>query len=116
MTQKNAIYAMYYTGGSGSGHAVFVMMNGTISGADVVGGILDGTYTVGDDDRVSFKVTLIAPAGMTLVTGQTAGAEPIHQEISATLPAGMGNGSPVQIQTPLGPVNVIFKKLRDLNV
>ena len=113
--EKNAIYAMYYTGGSGSGHALLVMRNGVISGADVVGGILDGTYYVGDNNRVSFKVNLVAPAGMTLVTGQTAGSEPITQEISATLPENMGSGAPVQIQTPLGPVNVIFKKLRDLD-
>ena len=114
MTQSNAIYAMYYTGGSGSGHAVFVMLDGTVSGADVTGGVLDGTYAIGDDERVSFDVTLIAPAGVTLVTGQTAGVDPIEQQISATLPLGMGGGSPVQIHTPMGPVNVIFKKLRDL--
>ncbi len=114
MTQSNAIYAMYFTGTSGSGHAIFVMLDGSISGADATGGVLDGTYVVGEDQRVSFDVTLIAPAGTTLVTGQTAGGDPLSQKISAKLPPRMGEGAPVQVETPLGPVNVIFKKLRDL--
>lgn len=112
---ENSIYAMYYTGNAGSGHAVFVVMDGVITGADVTGGILDGAYSHLEDERVSVSATLTAPAGVTLVTGQTASVEPITQEISATLPNDLGAGSPVLIETSMGPVNVIFRRLRGLS-
>lgn len=108
------IYAMYYTGGSGSGHALFQMKDGVIAGADVVGGILDGTYETTPSGQVEFRVTLTTPPGGTLVTGQTAGAEPLKQEISATLPDSFANGSAQEVSTPLGPVNVVFRKLREI--
>ena len=40
----NGIYAMYFTGAAGSGHAVFVMKDSVIVGADAIGGVLDGTF------------------------------------------------------------------------
>lgn len=107
-------YAMYYTGGSGSGHALFIMKDGKITGADVVGGVLDGTYSLGEGDSIAFKVTLTVPSGAMLVTGQTAGAAPLSQEISASLPRTFANGQPQAVQTPMGPVNIIFRHLRGL--
>ncbi|MDE0147329.1 MAG: hypothetical protein OXM58_03070 [Rhodospirillaceae bacterium] len=110
----NGIYAMFYTGISGIGNAVFIMVDGKISGADVSGGILDGEYTAIKNNRVTFQARLTTPVGATLVTGQTVADKPITQEVSATLSANFANGSPVQIQMPMGPVNVAFRKLRDL--
>lgn len=107
------IYAMYYTGGSGSGHALFLMKDGKITGADVIGGILDGSYQL-EGDAVEFSVTLTIPSGGTLVTGQTAGAAPLSQDISASLPSTFADGKPYPVRTPLGPVNVIFRHLRGL--
>lgn len=65
-------YAMYYTGVSGFGHAVFVLKDGVVSGADATGGVLDGRYTVDEAGTVNIEVDLTVPAGVTLVTGQTA--------------------------------------------
>jgi hypothetical protein len=108
------IYAMYFTGAAGSGFAVFVMKGGVIAGADAVGGHLDGTYRETGDGRVAFSVTLTVPPGAWLVTGAVAGHEPLAQEITAALPTNFAEGNAQPVQTPTGPVNVIFKRLRDL--
>lgn len=107
-------YAMYYTGISGFGHAVFILNDGIICGADATGGILDGSYSISETGTIKFDVELTVPAGTTLVTGQTASAESLKQKIHATLSDSFSNGQPVPIQTPMGPVNVIFKRLRGL--
>lgn len=105
-------YALYYTGIAGFGHAVLVMKDGVITGADVTGGVYDGTYTV-LDNGIDIKVDFVVPAGATLVTGQSL-AESLKQSITANLSLHFADGRPVSICTPMGPVNVIFKKLRDI--
>jgi hypothetical protein len=107
-------YAMYYTGQAGSGFAVFAMKDGTIAGADAIGGELDGTYSQRDDGSYDVSVKLTVPAGAALVTGTLAGQQPHTQLIEAHLPANLGAGAPVGVQTPTGPVNVIFRHLRTI--
>lgn len=110
----NGIYAMYFTGVAGSGHAVFVMADGVVVGADAIGGVLDGTYKNVNPGMLNVSVTLRVPAGASLVTGVVAGREPLEQTITATLPENLGNGRSIGVETPTGPVNVVFKRLRDL--
>ena len=110
----SGIYAMYFTGSAGSGHAVFVLMDGVVTGADAIGGVLDGTYNQAREGYLDVLVTLTVPAGAWLVTGAAAGETPLSQEIRARLPENFGDGKPILVQTPTGPVNVIFKRLRDL--
>ena len=105
---------MYYTGAAGHGHSVFVMKDGLIIGADAVGGMLDGTYEDIGDGNLDVSVTLKVPAGAALVTGVIAAREPLKQQIAAKLPVDFSNGSPIGIQTPTGPINVVFKRLRDI--
>lgn len=106
-------YAVYYTGVAGFGHAVLILKDDIVSGADATGGVYDGTYASVDGGGVSIEVVLTVPAGTTLVTGQTLAAA-YSQTIKANLPAEFGAGQPVPVQTPLGPVNAIFKKIRNL--
>lgn len=106
-------YAVYYTGVAGFGHAVLVIKDGIVTGADVTGGVYDGTVKLGDPSRVSIEATLTVPAGTTLVTGQTFPSQ-YSQTIKAQLPKDFASGYTVPIETPLGPVNAIFKKLRGL--
>ncbi|WP_286909322.1 hypothetical protein [Roseovarius sp.] len=106
-------YAVYYTGVSGFGHAILVINDGIVTGADATGGVYDGKYTVGDDGEFDIEVTLTAPAGVTLVTGQSL-TEEFSQIISAKLLAGFADGQPMSVQTPMGPVNAIFKKVRGM--
>jgi len=111
--QMDGFYAIYYTGVAGFGHAVLVLNSGAIAGADVTGSTYDGQYSVNNGGSVHAEIVLTIPAGTTLVTGQTL-PSPFSQTIKVDLSPGFANGEPVPIQTPLGPVNGIFKKLRDL--
>ncbi|GAA0288293.1 hypothetical protein [Rhodovulum strictum] len=106
-------YAVYYTGIAGFGHAVLVINDGIVTGADATGGVYDGTYKVSASGSFSIEVVLTVPAGTTLVTGQTL-PDALRQTIIADLNASFANGQPVPLQTQLGPVNVIFKKLRGM--
>ena len=110
----NGIYAMYFTGVAGSGHAVFVMKDGIIAGADAIGGLLDGSYTHVGEGNLEISVALKVPAGTSLVTGAVAERAPLTQQITTILPTNLGNGVPIGVQTPTGPVNVIFRRLRDI--
>lgn len=103
-------YALYFTGRAGFGNAVLVLKAGIVTGADATGGVYDGNYSWADNE-IDIKVVLTVPAGTTLVTGQSL-SSPLSQTITAKLPDSFANGQPVAVQTPMGPVNVVFKKLR----
>jgi hypothetical protein len=111
----NGIYAIYFTGLKGFGHGVIVIKDGLISGADAAGALYDGSCTVSSDGaKIEGMVVLkIPPEGM-LVTGAVAGSSPQSYNIPLSLPTNFGDGDPLLIQTGTGPVNVSFKKLRDL--
>lgn len=103
---------MYFTGRSGSGHAILVMKDGVIAGADACGITFDGTYKPsGETIHVSLNMTV--PPGVTLVTGAVAGQEPMTQELETALPVDFADGNAVPVKTPTGPVNVIFRRIRD---
>jgi len=110
----SGFYAMYYTGTAGSGFAVFIMKDGVIAGADPLGGVLDGSYEEAADGNIEIAVSLAVPSGTSLVTGTVVGQEPMAQEIKGTFPANFADGNALPVRTPTGPVNVIFKRLRDL--
>ena len=110
----NGIYAMYFTGAAGSSHAILVTKDGMIVGADATGGVLDGTYNDTGDGNLDVSVSVKVPAGASFVTGAVAGRDPMVQQISTKLPANLGNGNPIGVQTPTGPVNVVFRRLRDI--
>ena len=107
-------YAVYYTGVAGFGHAVLALKDATITGADATGGVYDGNFSTSENGGLEIEVELTVPAGATLVTGQTL-SEDFSQKITAKLGADFTNGEPVPVQTPLGPVNAIFKKLRSFS-
>ncbi|HCR85160.1 MAG TPA: hypothetical protein DIV86_00625 [Alphaproteobacteria bacterium] len=109
----NGIYAIYYTGAIGSGQGVVIIKDGVISGADVVGGIYDGQYKE-INNQAEGLVSLTLPAGAMLVTGASSGSQPTKFDIPINLPTNLGNGQPLLIKTPTGPINIIFKRLRDV--
>ena len=110
----NGIYVTYYTGVSGTGHALFAMKDGVIVGADAVGGMLDGTYKHIDNSRIELSINLASLPGTTLVTGKVVENSSFVQEISGKIPENFANGNSIPIQTSTGPINAIFKRLRDL--
>ena len=111
---QGAFYAIYYTAVAGSGLGVLVFTNGVVVGADAGGGTYDGEYSESKDTGMlegTLKLTM--PAGVPLVTGGPASQEPYTIEFPVSLSQDLGAGEPVEVKLPTGPVNVIFKKLRD---
>ena len=109
----DGIYAMYYTGRAGRGHALFSMKNGLISGADAVGGLLDGTYEEGEDGDIDVFLKLKSIPGTGLVTGKLVQRDDLSQTIKVRLPHYFWSGDSIGIQTPTGPINAIFKRVRE---
>jgi len=108
------IYTMYFTGHVGSGLGLLLLKNGVIAGADAAGGIFDGSYTLEPGGTLNVNVRMTIPPGGTLVTGSSAGQNPMVVEMPAQLPENFANGQAIALSTPTGPVNIIFKKLRNL--
>lgn len=109
----DGFYALYYTGSVSSGFAMIVLRSGIVTGADAGGGLYDGNYAVNADKRtIEGTLKLTTPAGVSLVTGAPANQYASSQEIPFSFPAEL-NEQTVPIQTPTGPVNLKFKKIRD---
>ncbi len=104
---------MYFTGMAGLGHAVILMKSGKIMGADATGVLLDGTYNDTDGGKFNVDMKLTIPVGTRLVTGFVVDKEPVTQSFQTVLPANFGNGNQIGVQTPTGPINAVFKRLRD---
>jgi len=111
----DGFYAVFYTGKVSSGFAMIVLRNGIVAGADVGGGLYDGKYTVNAAKQtVEGTMRLTTPAGVSLVTGAPASQQVSTQEFPLSLPVEL-NEQTVQIQTPTGPVNLKFKRIRDFS-
>ena len=109
-------YRIAFTGTAGSGFGMLIFHAGNIAGADVAGATYDGTYTeIPTTNDVNYQVTMAAPAGVAPVQTGIPLAAPATIPISGTLRQDdVESGRPVLLQTPLGPVNIIFSKIRDL--
>ena len=105
-------YSIAFTGATGSGFGILMLVKGIVVGADAAGATYDGTYRPGKDSSVEILVVMKAPAGVRLV--QTGMPLQHAVELPIAAQASTNNERPQLIQTPLGPVNVAVKKIRDL--
>jgi hypothetical protein len=112
----NGIFRIAFTGANGSGFGVLVLREGIIAGADIGGAVYDGTYTENSAAKeIGINVTMTAPAGVAPVQTGVPLAAPISVPITATIAqADINSDKPTLLQSPLGPVNVIFRKIRDI--
>ncbi|ABN78106.1 hypothetical protein [Cereibacter sphaeroides] len=108
----DGFYAAYFTGEAGFGFALLIFDRETIVGVDETGVQYDGSYKE-SEDRIFVRIQIRAPAGVTLVTGQSLSA-PTEQLLSTSMGRDFANGQHVELDTEMGRVNVIFKKLKDL--
>ena len=111
---SKAIYAAYFTGGIGVSLGLFLIGDGIISGVDIGGLKYDGNLTPMEDRSLKGAVKFTLSPGQQLITGATATSQqdfivPLH------FPPDLEQGTVVEIQTPLGPVNARFEKLRDVD-
>ena len=108
------IYQITYRGAADWGMGMLVIKDGTVTGADMGGGLYDGTYTE-VHDGVAVDITMTVPPGMRLVQG----TPPKSQEYKIPFSLILSNQAvekrePVLVDLPPGPVNVIFNRLRTL--
>lgn len=77
------------------------------------GGKYNGSYTI--DPRNSFAhcvVNFVLPIGNQSITGAIAANEPISLAVSVVLPTKLDPALYHRIETPIGPINARFEKLR----
>jgi hypothetical protein len=111
----DGFFRIAFTGAAGSGFGMLVLRGGVIVGADVGGAMYDGSYTDNSSTQaLDFRVTMTAPAGIIPVQTGIPLTEPVNVPISGSVSLGnITTETPTLFETPLGPVNIIFKKLRD---
>lgn len=111
----DGFYSIFFTGVSGQGFGIIVLKDGILVGADSAGGSYNGHYAIENGKQFLIgEVVLKAPPGIQLVTGAATGSEPASWTIPLSLPADFGNGQPLPLKTSTGPINIIFRKLRDI--
>ena len=104
----------FFTGTTGSGHVIFVAKDHLITGSDVTGGSLDGTFTDPSDGNIDVDANMVIPTAGMIVTGFVNGGQDIVHRMTATIPKNFSDGQPVGLNSPTGPVKVIFRKLREI--
>lgn len=108
-----ALYCTYLTGMAGQSVGLFYIGDGIVAGIDIATMQYNGAYTIADDGSLEGAIEYTIPGGTAVITGTT----PLTSTKITTplkLPAGFDDGRVVAIQTPLGPVNARFEKVRDL--
>jgi hypothetical protein len=112
----NGIYSLIFRGLADWGMAVVVLRNGLVCGTDPNAVLIDGMYSVGSNSLI-VNVTVTVPPGVSLVQGTPAQPTTYQIPIQATFPLErIGTSDPTLVQTPVGPLNILIRKLRDLTV
>ena len=102
---------MYLSAKNGEGIFFVVRDGDSLKGADLSGVLMDGTI-LQDNENFKLNVSIHVPKGLETVFGFTAGDNGFEFDILSTLPSDFLHKDYVRIETPLGPVNVRFSKLR----
>ncbi|WP_398469749.1 hypothetical protein [Tardiphaga sp.] len=109
-----ALYVAYLTGVAGQSIGLFYIGGGVLAGVDVATMQYSGSYTTNPDGSLEGVVEYVLPAGVSLITGAPAGVAPTRISTSLKFPADFADGRVITIETPLGPVNAKFEKLKDI--
>ena len=110
---KEGFYSIVFVGQTGdSGFGIIVLDTGRVVGVDITGARYDGTYAYNQQtDLIDVDLTLTVPPGVPLVQGIPARSEEWSFDFTANFPKETRE-SPVEVNTPFGPVNTIFRYLR----
>ncbi len=109
-----ALYVAYFTGVAGQSIGLFYIGDGLLIGIDVATMQYEGAYTTKPDGSIEGAVEYVLPAGASLITGAPAGVAPTRITTALNFPADFADGRVITIETPLGPVNAKFEKLKDI--
>lgn len=111
----NGIYAAYLSGKIGAGFALLWFKDGQIGGADASGVIFDGGYTKNGNNDYQVDLQVKTPANIRLLQGGLSGPEGISYNLNFELPTNFYLSDFVRIETPPGPINAKFLKIRSIN-
>jgi hypothetical protein len=113
MDEIEGIYAAYMAARAGTSVLLFVIKDSKITGVDVGGLKYDGEIA---KSQAGYRCSLVylIPAGAALITGHSPPTAPQRVPLEFDLPDNFANGQTLRIETPLGPLNARFQKLRDL--
>jgi hypothetical protein len=112
---ENGIYSITFRGAADWGMGLLVFLNGVVTGADSGGVTYDGRYT-NEAGFTNAQITMTVPPGAVLVQGSRAQPTTYQVPFAARVPhESVRLGTPILLELPPGPVNVIFKKLRALS-
>lgn len=107
-------YAVTFRGAAAWGIGMVILHDGWITGADVGGVLIDGSY-VDQGDQLAITVRSRIPPGVSLVQGVPGQPAWSSGEFSAVVPKqALDNGEPVLLNASAGPVNVIFRRVREI--
>lgn len=106
------IYSITFRGAADWGMGMFILQGGKLTGADAAGVLYDGGYSE-QDGQLVLDVTMRVPPGVGLVQGVPPQQKPYDVHFVARIPPeAIETQSPVLLSLPPGPVNVIFRWLR----
>jgi hypothetical protein len=108
-------YNIAFTGEAGSGFGMIVFRSGVIAGADVSGAVYDGEYTESSTNgKIIMRVDVTIPAGAVPVqTGVPLASSVITKMESSVSIDDILSQRIVLLQSTLGSVNVVYRKIRD---
>jgi hypothetical protein len=106
------IYAAYMTARAGTTILLFVIKDSKLTGVDMGGMKYDGELSA---TKTGFhcSVVYVIPPGVPLITGSPPATSPQRIPLEFDLPTNFASGQTIKIDTPLGPLNARFEKLRD---
>jgi hypothetical protein len=113
-TAVEGFYSAYVTGKEGQGFAIIIFMARRVIGADAAGFLFDGQYGE-DDNGTSVSLSIKAPANTPRVQGGVTGPQGEETHLNFRLPPNFTSHEFIRIETPRGPVNVRFVKLRSIS-
>jgi hypothetical protein len=106
-------YGFVYSGENGLGVGIFTVLGQNFEGVDYVGGRYTGTARENRDGTISISIDFDVKPGMALVQGTAQQELPYRRHIEHEMPAGFGNGRPVEMPVPPGSVTVMVKRVPD---
>lgn len=111
----DGVYSAYFSGAGGTSLALLLFIGGRISGADESGSTFDGSYELQPTgDALDGTVTFSLAPGAGSITGFPSGEEGLHYDVPISFPIPIPEDHVFRFETPVGPINGKFFKLRDL--
>jgi len=111
----DGIYCAFMSGRAGEGMALFVFQDGIVTGSGYDGAQFDGTYCITKDEEVfEAKINVKISPNKLLIQGAASGESGLTYDVDLKMPIDFVQRLFVRVETPPGPVNVRFVKLRSL--